>query len=78
MVEDGITGFVVPPNDGASLGAAIARVFAMTDAEREHIGEAARRRALATFTRDRYFREMTAIYEDLLGRPVSAQAEATA
>ncbi|MFI5011295.1 MAG: glycosyltransferase [Hyphomicrobiales bacterium] len=78
MVEDGVTGFVVPPNDPPSLGAAIARVFAMSEAERSRLGEAARGQALGTFTRDRYFREMTAIYDGLLGRPRTAQAEARA
>ncbi|SEE76676.1 Glycosyltransferase involved in cell wall bisynthesis [Rhizobiales bacterium GAS188] len=68
MVEDGVTGFLVPPNDAASLGNAISRVFAASDAERDRIGGTARARVFATFTRDRYFREMSAVYEQLLQR----------
>jgi glycosyltransferase involved in cell wall biosynthesis len=78
MVEDGVTGYVVPPNDAVALGAAIARVLDMSDAERDRLGEAARQRALSTFTRDRYFSEMTAIYQNLLSRPQAAFAETAA
>jgi glycosyltransferase involved in cell wall biosynthesis len=78
MVENEVTGFVVPPNDAASLGAAIARVFAMSEEERAGLGEAARRHALATFTRERYFGEMSAIYAKLLGREPAAPAEKAA
>jgi glycosyltransferase involved in cell wall biosynthesis len=76
MVEDGVTGFVVPPNDPVALGGAIARLFALSEDELRGLGEAARRRALATFTRDRYFREMSAIYDQLLGRSRAADAAA--
>lgn len=75
MVDDGVTGFIVPANDAASLGAAIARVFAMSETERARLGGAAREHALATFTRDRYFREMSAIYDTLLAGPLPARAE---
>jgi len=78
MVEDGVTGFIVPPNDAAALGGAVARVFAMSEQERARLGEAAREHVLAAFTRERYFREMTAIYGNLLGRPAPAVAERAA
>jgi glycosyltransferase involved in cell wall biosynthesis len=49
VVEDGVTGFVVPPNDPAALGA---RLSWLRDhpAEARRMGEAARRRVLARFT----------------------------
>ena len=77
MVEDGVTGLVVPPNDADALAAAISRLFAMSDEDRDAMGEAARLHALRTFTRERYFGEMTAIYDRLLGRtpaPITEKA----
>jgi glycosyltransferase involved in cell wall biosynthesis len=78
MVEDGVTGFVVPPNDAQALGAAVARVFAMSEEELGGVGRAARSQALTTFTRERYFGEMTAIYDRLLGRSSVTRAEQAA
>ena len=78
MVEDNVTGFVVPPNDADALGVAIAKAFALSEAELAKLGEAARAYALATFTRDRYFTEMTAIYDALLRRPAAQRVDATA
>jgi hypothetical protein len=62
----------------AALARALSHALAMTDAEIGRLGEAARRRALQTFTRERYFREMTALYESLLGRPVTSRLEPAA
>lgn len=75
MVEDGVTGFVVPPNDPAALGAAVSRAFTMDDSDLARLGEAARQRALTTFTKERYFAETTALYDRLLGRFVEQPAE---
>lgn len=65
MVEDGRTGFVVPPNDPAALGQAVARAFAMPADAFAALGNAARNQALTTFTTERYYREMTALYDTL-------------
>jgi glycosyltransferase involved in cell wall biosynthesis len=78
MVEDGVTGLVVPPNDASALAAGITRLFAMSEQERGDMGEAARRHALKTFTRERYFGEMSAIYDRLLGRAPAPLAEKAA
>jgi glycosyltransferase involved in cell wall biosynthesis len=43
-VEDGVTGWRVPPGDPAALAAALNRVLAMPEAERRAVGEAARLR----------------------------------
>ena len=74
MVQDGATGFVVPPNDAPALGDAIARAFAMPDAELAALGAAARRQALTTFTKERYYAETVALYDALLARDVSLAA----
>lgn len=48
VVEDGVTGFVVPPNDPAALREKIER-FARNPAERERMGAAARERVIEKF-----------------------------
>jgi glycosyltransferase involved in cell wall biosynthesis len=74
MVEDGVTGFVAPPNDVPALARAIGRAFTSDDAALAAIGEAARQRALTNFTTDRYYREMTAIYDALLAQRRSSES----
>jgi glycosyltransferase involved in cell wall biosynthesis len=49
VVEDGVTGFVVPPNDSAALARAVLRLRDDPD-EARRLGEAARRRVLERFT----------------------------
>jgi glycosyltransferase involved in cell wall biosynthesis len=49
IVEHGVTGFVVPPNDPASIGERLSWLRAHP-AEGASMGEAGRRRVLATFT----------------------------
>ncbi len=65
MVEDGATGFLAAPSDPASLRDALRRAFAMDDAALAAMGALARQRAMTTFTRERYYREMTALYAEL-------------
>ena len=71
LVEDGVTGFVVPPNDPVALGRAIGRAFASPDADLARLGEAARARALTTFTKERYYAETVALYDRLRAGAVS-------
>jgi glycosyltransferase involved in cell wall biosynthesis len=52
VVEDGVTGFVVPPNDPAALGAKI-RWLQEHPAEARQMGEAARKRVIDHFSWDR-------------------------
>lgn len=49
LVEDGVTGFVVPPSDPAAIAAAI-RALAGDPARREEMGRRARASVLARFT----------------------------
>ena len=64
---DGETGLVVPPRDPAALSAALRRLLA-DEPLRRRLGEAARRRAHERFTFDATLREVTAVYEGILGR----------
>jgi glycosyltransferase involved in cell wall biosynthesis len=49
VVEDGVSGFVVPPNDPAALGAALEVLWSNRDLA-DRMGAAARRRVLEYFT----------------------------
>lgn len=80
MVEDGATGFLAAPSDPVSLAETLRRAFAMDDAALAAMGARARERATTTFTRDRYYREMTALYAELspaVARHVAREAQPT-
>jgi glycosyltransferase involved in cell wall biosynthesis len=65
IVDDQRTGLLVPPGDGAALGAALARVFA--DAPlRARLGQAARLSVLPRFGVDRYVESIVSLYDRLL------------
>lgn len=49
-VVDGVTGFLVPPNDAAALAHAIAQALAMTPEQRAAMGRAGRERVLRLYT----------------------------
>jgi glycosyltransferase involved in cell wall biosynthesis len=49
VVEDGVSGFVVPPNDPAALGRAVRSLWADRESA-DRMGAAARRRVLDRFT----------------------------
>ena len=61
VVEHGVTGFVVPPNDPAALGEKLAWLAAHS-AQRRLMGEAARRRVLERFTWQAVVRRCLTIY----------------
>jgi glycosyltransferase involved in cell wall biosynthesis len=65
MVEDGETGLIVEPGNRRALAEALRRMLAMDESERARMGAKGRERALRNFTRDRYYREMTAVYSEL-------------
>lgn len=68
LVVDGETGVLVPPDDAASLAAAIADVLA--DRERgAALGAAGRERVRRSFTGERMAAGVSAVYEDLLDDP---------
>ena len=66
VVEDGVTGFLVPPNDPARLAERIAWLAAHP-AEARAMGEAGRRRVLERFTWDRVVTSCLAAYAALGG-----------
>lgn len=65
-VEEGVTGWRVPPGDADSLAAAIGRVLAMPAAERAAAGARARAAVLAGYTTARMQAATLAVYRELL------------
>lgn len=68
-IEEGVTGWIVPPEDPAALAAAIDAVAADLPAARR-MGAAARAVALDRFSVDRTVAGFVGLYEQALGRPV--------
>jgi rhamnosyl/mannosyltransferase len=65
VVEDGVTGYVVPPRAPAALAGALIRL--MSDpALRAQFGAAGRERALRLFTLDRMLAQVEAVYAEVL------------
>ncbi len=77
LVEDGVTGLIVPPRDGEALAGALRRLLA--DPELRHrMGMAGRERAFRDFAEDRMARETQKLYEELLGARVTNGARSWA
>ncbi len=66
VVQDGVTGLVVPPHDPRSLAEAIRR-FQGDDGLRRDMGLAARRRVESEFTQEKMVAGVQAVYDSLLG-----------
>lgn len=65
-VEEGVTGFRVPPGDPAALAAALARVLAMPAQDRAAMGARARAAVLARCTTARMAAATLDVYRELL------------
>jgi glycosyltransferase involved in cell wall biosynthesis len=72
LIEDGRTGYLVPPDDPAALGRRLADVLG-DPAGWERVAEAAWRVASGTFAMDRVTDRLIALYHDLLN-PVGTKA----
>lgn len=66
VVEDGVTGVLVPPDDAAGLGAALAALLA-DPARARALGAAGLRRARAEHSVDRMAERTLAVYREALG-----------
>ncbi len=65
LIEDGVSGFLVPPNDGAALARAVTRLVE-DPGMRGRLGSAARARFESHFTIDDHVRRSIGVYEELL------------
>ena len=75
LVNNGVTGFLVPPNDPAALAEKVLALLA-DPALAAAMAGAARRRAVDEFSCDRLVRNMEALYEDVLaGHQAAREAQ---
>ena len=65
LVEDGVTGFLVPPKDPNALAKALQKLIADPELRRR-MGEAGREKALREFTLDRMLQETERIYREII------------
>jgi len=66
LVEDGVTGFLIPPRDPEALAEALQKLIADPELRRR-MGQAGREKALKEFTLDRMLRETERVYREVLG-----------
>jgi len=66
LVEHGENGLLVEPGDRLGLADALRRTLAMDEGSLAAMGAKGRKQATTRFTRDRYYREMTALYAELV------------
>jgi glycosyltransferase involved in cell wall biosynthesis len=71
LVEDGVSGLVVPPGDAVALADAMLRLYRDPDLRRS-MGAAARHRIETHFNTNKTVAETLALYEELLGRKLTA------
>ena len=76
LVDDGVTGALVPVSDPAAMARAIAAYVQDRERTREH-GAAGRAKVARSFTWERCVEEYLGVYDELLGRTHSAAAECT-
>jgi histidinol-phosphate phosphatase family protein len=69
-VQDGVTGFLVPPNDPPALAERLARLL-QSPSLLQKLGEQATRRARALYTWERVSSDIEQLYHDVLGRDPS-------
>jgi glycosyltransferase involved in cell wall biosynthesis len=67
VVEDGVTGLLVPPGDAHALAAAILRLLHDADL-RQRLGQAGRARVLREFTVDCVVERTVAVYRDVAAK----------
>jgi glycosyltransferase involved in cell wall biosynthesis len=65
LIEDGRTGYLVPPSDVAALAKCL-RLLVLDPKRRQAMGAAGRQRALEHFSVDRMVAEIAAIYDSLV------------
>jgi glycosyltransferase involved in cell wall biosynthesis len=68
IVEDGVTGLLVPPGDAGALASALTRVLDDRDLA-ARLGDSARRRAADLFSVERYAADVESLYLRLLKAP---------
>ena len=68
VVQDGITGFIVPPKSPEALAHAMLRLMNLSQEERQRMGEAARRHVEMNFDLRKRVENLRVLYQELLAR----------
>lgn len=77
VVEDGVTGRLVPPRDHRAMAAAIVELL-RDPARRRQMGAAGRARVVERFTSERMVEETAAVYARVAGTPHATDTESPA
>ncbi len=65
LVEDGVTGLLVPPKDPAALAEAMVRLLSDPN-RRQAMGDAGRKRVDPAYSAERLLRDVGRLYTELL------------
>lgn len=75
LVEEGVTGFLVPPADAEKMAEAILKIASLPPAERNRMGERARKKMEEDFSRQGRAAKMEQIYLDIMASKKTAGRE---
>ncbi|TDA69489.1 MAG: glycosyltransferase [Clostridia bacterium] len=68
LVQEGVSGYMVPPRNAEALAAAMGKMMAIPEAERKVMGQAGRAHIEANYSLDRVVDRWDELYENLLKR----------
>jgi len=68
LVQEGVSGYLVPPHDTEALAAAMGKMMGFSDTERTAMGQAGRAHIEANYSLDRVVDQWEALYQELLQR----------
>jgi len=68
LVQEGVNGYIVPPGDSEALAAAMVKMMALSEAERQAMGRAGRAHIKANYSLERVVDQWEELYKGLLQR----------
>lgn len=68
LVQHGINGYIVPPDDPQALAAAMIKMMSLPEAERKAMGQAGRAHVEAKYSLDGVVDQWEALYAEMLGK----------
>jgi len=68
LIQEGVNGYLVPPRDAEALAAGMMKMMALSEAERQAMGEAGRAHIEANYSLERVVDQWEALYKNLLAQ----------
>ncbi len=68
LVQEGVSGYIVPPGDSEALATAMVKMMALSEAERQAMGPAGRAHTEANYSLERVVDQWEELYRQLLQR----------